>query len=107
MSQQNFDRNVQETLRTQLGLDGVVEVHRRFGTRPFAELAAPAIALARDGFPVSLHLAAHIADFAAVLRAFPATAATTSPSFPIPRLRSRRGSLGLARRLVVRRQELT
>jgi gamma-glutamyltranspeptidase / glutathione hydrolase len=39
-----------------------VDFHARFGTRPFAQLLAPAIGYARDGFPVSKRLAA---DFAA------------------------------------------
>src|SRR5690606_30744247 len=34
----------------------------RFGTRPLAELLEPAIAYARDGFPVSWRLASDIAD---------------------------------------------
>jgi len=35
-----------------------VDVHQRFGTRPFASLLEPAIRYARDGFPVSTRLAA-------------------------------------------------
>ena len=34
-----------------------VDAHERFGTRPFAELLAPAVEYARDGFPVSTRLA--------------------------------------------------
>jgi gamma-glutamyltranspeptidase/glutathione hydrolase len=34
-----------------------VDVHDRFGTKPFAELLAPAIDYARNGFPVSKRLA--------------------------------------------------
>ncbi|MEQ9399377.1 MAG: gamma-glutamyltransferase [Longimicrobiales bacterium] len=39
-----------------------VDVHERFGTRPFAELLQPAIGYARDGFPVSTRLASDIAS---------------------------------------------
>jgi gamma-glutamyltranspeptidase/glutathione hydrolase len=35
---------------------GWVDAHERFGTRPFADLLAPAIGFARDGFPVSTRL---------------------------------------------------
>ena len=34
-------------------VDGCFALLERFGTRPFAELAAPAIAYAADGFPIS------------------------------------------------------
>jgi gamma-glutamyltranspeptidase/glutathione hydrolase len=34
-----------------------VDVHERFGSRPFAELLRPAVHYARDGFPVSTRLA--------------------------------------------------
>lgn len=41
---------------------GWVDAHERFGSKPFAQLLAPAIRFARDGFPVSTRLAL---DFAA------------------------------------------
>ena len=34
-------------------VDGWVQAHARYGRLPFAECLAPAIALARDGFPVA------------------------------------------------------
>jgi gamma-glutamyltranspeptidase/glutathione hydrolase len=34
-----------------------VDVHTRFGTKPFGQLLAPAIGYAREGFPVSTRLA--------------------------------------------------
>lgn len=37
-------------------LAGLFELHRRFGTRPFAELVAPAVRAARGGFAVGTHL---------------------------------------------------
>jgi gamma-glutamyltranspeptidase/glutathione hydrolase len=39
-----------------------VDVQQRFGTKPFAELLAPAIGYARDGFPVSTRLASDFAS---------------------------------------------
>lgn len=39
-----------------------VDVHQRFGTRPFERLLEPAIRYARDGFPVSTRLASDFRD---------------------------------------------
>jgi len=39
-----------------------VDAHERFGTKPFAELLAPAIRYANEGFPVSTRLAADIEE---------------------------------------------
>lgn len=39
-----------------------VDVHERFGTRPFGALLAPAVGYARDGFPVSTRLASDFAS---------------------------------------------
>lgn len=39
-----------------------VDVHRRFGSTPFAALLEPAIGYARDGFPVSTRLASDFAE---------------------------------------------
>jgi len=50
---------------------GLFAVLARHGTRPFAIVAAPAIALARDGFPVAPHLAGAIARQAELIRARP------------------------------------
>jgi gamma-glutamyltranspeptidase / glutathione hydrolase len=41
---------------------GLWEAHRRFGTRPWAELVEPAVALAARGFPVPEDLARYVAD---------------------------------------------
>jgi gamma-glutamyltranspeptidase/glutathione hydrolase len=54
------------------GLDAAL---RRFGTLPFAVVAAPAIAYARDGFPIGAHLAESIAAEHERLRARPPLAA--------------------------------
>lgn len=40
---------------------GLAEIHRRWGSRPWAELVRPAIRLARDGFVVSPYLARSLA----------------------------------------------
>jgi gamma-glutamyltranspeptidase/glutathione hydrolase len=54
---------------------GLFAALRRYGTKSFAEVAAPAISLARDGFPVEAHLADSIARNAELIRARPALAA--------------------------------
>ena len=54
---------------------GLFTALRRYGTKSFAELAAPAIALAREGFAVEPHLADSIARNADLIRARPALAA--------------------------------
>jgi len=41
------------TVTTPGAVSAWIELHRRFGSLPLAELAAPAIGYARDGFPVS------------------------------------------------------
>jgi gamma-glutamyltranspeptidase / glutathione hydrolase len=46
----------------------------KYGTRSFRELTAPAIALARDGFPISSSMANAIRGTAPQLRHFPASA---------------------------------
>jgi gamma-glutamyltranspeptidase/glutathione hydrolase len=45
-------------------LAGIDAALRRFGTMKFSAVAAPAIKLARDGFPLSEHMAAEIAHMA-------------------------------------------
>ncbi len=44
-------------------------LHAAHGVRPWAEMLAPAIALARDGFAATRHYVAHAAEMAAVLGA--------------------------------------
>jgi gamma-glutamyltranspeptidase/glutathione hydrolase len=44
-------------------VDGWVQAHGRFGRVPFADCLAPAIALARDGFPVPDSLARDVAGW--------------------------------------------
>jgi hypothetical protein len=50
---------------------GLAAAHARFGRLPWRRLFAPAIRLARDGFPVSKHLAARLRDQAKGLAADP------------------------------------
>ncbi|HEY6418737.1 MAG TPA: gamma-glutamyltransferase [Candidatus Binataceae bacterium] len=50
---------------------GIDAALRRFGVMKFQTVAAPAIKLARDGFPASPHLAGEIAHFAPKLAADP------------------------------------
>ena len=54
---------------------GLFAALRRYGSRPFAEVAAPAIALAREGFAIEQHLADSIARSADLIRAHPGMAA--------------------------------
>jgi gamma-glutamyltranspeptidase/glutathione hydrolase len=46
---------------------GLAEIHRRWGSRPWAELVRPAIRLAREGFEVSPYLARSLAAHAGKL----------------------------------------
>src|SRR5829696_7687317 len=54
---------------------GCFALLERFGTRPFAELAAPAIAYAAEGFPISPAEAKSIAAYSELLHRFPTSAA--------------------------------
>jgi gamma-glutamyltranspeptidase / glutathione hydrolase len=56
---------------------GLWELHRRFGKKPWRELVAPAIRLARDGFAVDNELSYALSNprSAEKLKRFPATAA--------------------------------
>jgi gamma-glutamyltranspeptidase / glutathione hydrolase len=58
---------------------GLWEAHRRFGTRPWAELLDPAIRLAGQGFTVDARMAATIAADLDRLRRFPGSAALFLP----------------------------
>ena len=58
---------------------GLWEAHRRFGTKPWAELLEPAIRLASEGFVVDEQLAASIAGGARRLQRFEGSAALFLP----------------------------
>jgi gamma-glutamyltranspeptidase len=66
-------------------IDGCFALLDQFGTRPFAELAAPAIGYAVDGFPLSPGEARGIEAAAGLLRPFPASAAVFLPGGNAPR----------------------
>ena len=57
-------------------LAGLALALAEFGTMPLAEVMAPAIALAEDGFPVAWYMTNHIAKAVATLRKYPETAKT-------------------------------
>ncbi|MCC7535601.1 MAG: gamma-glutamyltransferase [Deltaproteobacteria bacterium] len=57
---------------------GLFELSRRFGRLPLARVAAPAVRLARSGFPVSSHTSWSAGQVAELLRASP-LAATFAP----------------------------
>jgi gamma-glutamyltranspeptidase/glutathione hydrolase len=65
-------------------VDGWAELHRRFGRRPLAEVLAPAIGHARDGFPVSEVIAGSWAGAAGSLARDPDTAAVYLPGGRAP-----------------------
>ncbi len=66
-------------------VDGWFALHGRFGRLPMAELLAPAVEYAREGFPVSPVIAAEWQRNADVLREFPGFAATFMPGGRAPR----------------------
>ena len=58
---------------------GLYELHRLLGRLPWAEVVAPAIRLARDGFTVNRRLERVIGENADLLQRFPETAAVWLP----------------------------
>ena len=58
---------------------GLWALHKKYGTKPWPELIAPAIALARDGFEVSAPLATRVAEEAEHFARFSASAALFLP----------------------------
>jgi gamma-glutamyltranspeptidase/glutathione hydrolase len=66
-------------------VDGCFALLERFGTRSFAELAAPAIAYAADGFPISPAEAKSIVAYSELLQQFPTSAAVFVPNGAAPR----------------------
>jgi gamma-glutamyltranspeptidase/glutathione hydrolase len=66
-------------------VDGCFALLDRFGSKPFAELAGPAIGYAAQGFPITPAEAATIVGLQAELSAYPATAAVFLPNGTPPR----------------------
>lgn len=66
-------------------VDGWFELHRKFGKLPMKTLLAPAIAYARDGFPVSEVIAGGWAANAVLLQKFPNFKETYLPGGHAPR----------------------
>lgn len=67
-------------------VDGWLTALERWGTRPAAELLAPALEYAAEGFPVSRRLYGAIKLYADVLARFPASAAIFLPEGRPPRI---------------------
>lgn len=65
-------------------VDGYFSLLERFGTRPFAELAEPAIGYAADGFPLNPQNARIIADSADLLGQFASSSAVFLPDGRAP-----------------------
>ena len=65
-------------------VDGWFELHGRFGRLPMAQLLAPAIAYAEEGFPVTPIIAAYWASDAARLGAYPGFADVFLPGGGAP-----------------------
>lgn len=66
-------------------VDSWFTLHARWGTRPMAELLAPAIAYAETGFPAGYRYAQRFADAAHLLEEFPDTAAALLTDGALPR----------------------
>src|SRR3954470_15953121 len=65
-------------------IDGCFALLEAYGTRPFSELAMPAVGYAADGFPISPAEARGIAAAAALLSQFPSSAAVFLPNGNAP-----------------------
>ncbi|MFC1601674.1 gamma-glutamyltransferase family protein, partial [Candidatus Sumerlaeota bacterium] len=80
-------------------VDGWLELHARFGRLPLADLLAPAIGYAREGFPVSEVIAQELALSAPALERFPNFAETYMPNGRMPAKGEIFRNPGLARTL--------
>jgi gamma-glutamyltranspeptidase/glutathione hydrolase len=65
---------------------GLAALHEKYGTRPWAELLAPAIRFADEGFPVDARLSQGVAEQQARLARWPATAALFLPGGAPPQV---------------------
>ncbi len=66
-------------------VDGWFELHERYGRLPMTDILAPAIAYARDGFPVSEVIAYYLARNATRISEFPGFRETFMPDGRMPR----------------------
>ena len=66
-------------------VDGWFELHGRFGRLPMQDLLAPAIAYAKDGFPVSEMIARYLQDDAQIGSRYPGFAETYMPAGRMPK----------------------
>ena len=71
---------------------GLWEAHQRFGSRPWRDLVAPAIALAGDGFVLDSAFTEDLAEEAERLGSFPSTAALFLPGGAPPVLEHHGGT---------------
>jgi gamma-glutamyltranspeptidase/glutathione hydrolase len=78
---------------------GLAEAHRRFGRLPWKSLVEPAVALARDGFPVDEYRSRSIGKDSSRLSRFPASAAQFLPGGAPPPVGSTFKQPDLARTL--------
>jgi gamma-glutamyltranspeptidase/glutathione hydrolase len=66
-------------------VDGWFELHGRFGRLPMQDLLAPAIAYAKDGFPVSETIARYMQDDAQIGTKYPGFVDTYMPAGRMPK----------------------
>ncbi|MEA2527913.1 MAG: gamma-glutamyltranspeptidase / glutathione hydrolase [Thermomicrobiales bacterium] len=80
-------------------IDAWLTALKLFGTRPLAEVAAPAIALAEEGFPVNPLLHANLVSAAETMTRWPSSTAVFHPGGRLPQIGERLVQRDLARTL--------
>ncbi|HVO92916.1 MAG TPA: gamma-glutamyltransferase [Terriglobales bacterium] len=86
-------------------VSGLVEAHKRFGTLPLAILAAPAIKLAEEGFPLDAALRVAIERQLANMKRFPDLGRVYLPNGEVPKEGAVIRQIDLARTLKAIAQE--
>ena len=66
-------------------VDGWFELHGRYGSLPMQKILAPAIAYAREGFPVTEYIAKYFAVYEGRLAQYPGFAETYMPDGHVPK----------------------
>jgi len=66
-------------------VDGWFELHGRYGSLPMQKILAPAIAYAREGFPVTEYIAKYFAIYEGRLAQYPGFAETYMPDGHVPK----------------------